>query len=124
MDNKVEIFKLAIASDERGKKFTAEDVSLMVEWFQKAMQLSKPDTVQRRPSTRNTLNRRPSYKGNTLNRRPSYKGNTSKSDGRSLFIKQKMKELKSNGKSFEENNKIASQAWEDLSSEERIKWMN
>ena len=103
MNNKIEIFKLAIKAGE--ETFSEEQIQFLVECFKKAEQLSTVKPSVKIPVKRNQR---------THDQKPP--------DGHSLFIKQKLSEVKCNGLSYAENRKTACEAWNHLSLEDKKMW--
>lgn len=114
MNTKIEIFKLAIkAGDE---KFTEQQIQFLVECFKKAEQLSTPNTVVKATFTSGNKMGFPSKNRNGPVITPKIL------DGRALFIKKKLYELKPNGFSYLENKKTAVDAWNESPIEEKNFW--
>ena len=119
MDNKIEIFKLTINSGN--EKFTDEQIKFLVECLIKTEQLTtvklpfkKPHKNQNGP--RNGPINKPKGNqplGHKVGKTPT---------GLSLYLKEKMADLKTNGSSYPENKKTAIEEWKSLSPEDRKTW--
>ena len=115
MNNKIEIFKLAIKAGE--ETFTEEQIQFLVECFKKAEQLSTvkvPIKKAHKPYDQKPKPHDQKPKSHDQKQKPL--------DGRALFIKQKLSEVKCNGCSYSENRKIALDAWKELPFEEKKLW--
>ena len=101
MNNKVEIFKLALKAGP--VELTQEQSKFAIECFIKAQKLSGEGSP---------------WLGAPLHHHKVSKELT----GRYIFIKEKMAELKANGEDYQKNKASAQQAWNQLTVEEKGVW--
>ena len=99
MSNKIEIFKLTIQAGSNQFQFNEEQMVFLIKCFQKAEKLSKGSSMRQFQNNNYCLKNK---------------------TGSSLFFKNKMAELKSNGQSYQSNRDQANEEWKNLSEEENI----
>ena len=119
MNNKVEIFKLAIKAG--CVELTEEQAQFVIECFIKAEKLSGGDVKKdmRPPSHHHKGGSQAHWKSS------GFKSNGPKTwTGRGLFIREKMAELKSNGADYQKNKDSAEKTWNQLLDEEKQVWNN
>lgn len=112
LNNKIEIFKLAIAAGTHD--FTDDQLNFLVDCFKKAEELSRSHSNPH-PS------RKGGFRGKPRGGKPQ-RETLKKWTGRSLFLRGKMAELKTNGQSFHDNKQKAIEEWEKLSIGEKVDW--
>ncbi len=139
MNNKIEIFTMCIAAGS--ETFTDEQIKFLVGCLIKTEKLTAPQVPkgQKHDSYKPKGQKTDSYKPKgqkTDGYKPKgqktdgYKPKEQKHDvykqvtGQSLFMREKMAELKTNGSSYLENRTIATECWKSLSPEEQKDWDN
>jgi hypothetical protein len=120
-NNKIEIFKLAIAAGS--ETYTEEQINFLVECFKKAEKLSTPQ-VSGRKVYQNKGPKPTDYKSTGYKPKgPKPEGpKTGRKTGRFFFIGTKLAELEQNGLSYQENKKTAFEAWQKLSVDDKKIW--
>ena len=116
MNNKIEIFKLALQAGS--VKLTEEQSKFAIDCFIKAEKLSGGGD-QRQFSQKHKVVH-PSYQKSKGVRSGPFDFWT----GERLFIKEKMAELKSNGCDYQKNKASAQEVWNQLLDEEKQVWKN
>ena len=132
MNNKVEIFKLALKAGT--VELTEEQSKFVIDCFIKAEKLSGGAVKKDQPSSSNAHKGGPrnssheGFQGHSKSNGSKFGGPKSggqKSSGpqnwtgRGLFIKEKMAELKTNGADYQKNKTSAHEAWDQLLDEEK-----
>ena len=124
MNNKVEIFKLALKAGT--VELTEEQSKFVIDCFIKAEKLSggavKKDQIS---SSNHHKGGFPGHSKSNGGKSSGGKSSGQKSSGpqnwtgRGLFIKEKMAELKTNGADYQKNKTSAHEAWDQLLDEEK-----
>ena len=115
MNNKVEIFKLAIKAGS--VELSEEQCKFVIECFIKAEKLSGGYVKKDHKFVKHN------HKGG-LKKRGTMGPPTKTWTGRGLFIKEKMAELKNNGQDYKKNKATAQKVWAQLIDEEKQVWNN
>ncbi len=114
MNKKIEIFKMSIAAGS--ETFTDEQIQFLVKCLIKTEKLT---TTQ---SSKNNSFKNNSGKYNAQKTVVPKTSITKKINGQSLFMREKMAELKTNGNSYLNNRATATECWKNLSAEEQKTW--
>ena len=140
-NKKMEIFKLALAAGS--VKLTEEQMEFVLECFKKTEELSglpprrdygrgrsyeRDDSGRSRSRDSGRDFRRDDRRSRSRDSRQSGRDSRRESDrektmtGRDLFLREKMKELKPNGQSYQTNKSKALDEWDELTDSEVAVW--
>jgi hypothetical protein len=118
MDNKIEIFKLTIAAGQ--EKFSEEQTNFLVECFVKTEQLTT--VTHKKPFSGVNHQKGPKQTHQKQTHQTQKQSGPKTQTGHSLFMRDMMAQLKTNGQSYQENKKSALEAWKLFLPEDKKVW--